>query len=220
MSETPQPHTIEVAETGYAPRERGLIRRDRILDAATEVFMQSGYEAASLQEIVARAGGSLATLYRQFGNKEGLFQSMIERKSSRLLERLDLPHMGGRDPGEVLYSVGMNFLELILSPDVLSLHRLLIAESSRNPRLREIFLAMAPERSLRAVADYLQKQVDAGRLQLDDCYLAASQFLNMIKGDMHMRSLMGEPIELSDGERERIVNHALKLFLHGCARAS
>ncbi len=219
MNDTSNTQTIEVAEAGYSPRERGLLRRDRFLDAATEVFMQFGYEAASLQEIVSRAGGSLATLYRLFGNKEGLFQAVIERKSGRLLEQLDLPHMGGREPQVVLHNVGMRFLELILSPDVISLHRLLIAESARNPRLREIFLAMAPERSLRAVADYLETQVNTGRLQLTDCYLAATQFLNMIKGNFHMRSLMGENIRLTEAESERIVAHAVHLFLHGCSPA-
>ncbi|MEI8649374.1 hypothetical protein P4S73_18155 [Paraglaciecola sp. Hal342] len=39
----------------YAPRERGLIRRDKIIQAATQVFVRSGFEAASLQEIVALA---------------------------------------------------------------------------------------------------------------------------------------------------------------------
>jgi len=220
MNQPSKSAPASAADSGYAPRERGLIRRDRILDAATEVFMQYGYEAASLQEIVSRAGGSLATLYRLFGNKEGLFQSMIERKSQRLLEELDLPHVSGKDPQTVLYNVGISFLDVVLSPDAMSLHRLLIAESGRNPRLREIFLETAPERSTKAVADYLESQVKAGRLALDDCSLAAGQFLSMLKGSYHMRSLMGEEIVLSDAERDRVVRHAIRLFLRGCGSAN
>ena len=48
---------------------RGEIRAEKFLDAATEVFAEKGYQHARLSEIVARAGGSLATLYRIFGDK-------------------------------------------------------------------------------------------------------------------------------------------------------
>lgn len=219
MNDTNEHPTTAVAESGYSPRERGLLRRDRFLDAATEVFMQHGFEAASLQEIVSRAGGSLATLYRLFGNKEGLFQAVIDRRSGNMLAQLDLPHMGGIDPQTVLFNVGMRFVDVVLSPDVLSLHRLLVAECGRNPRLREIFMTVAPERSTRALADYLETQVISGRLQLEDCSLAAMQFLNMLKGNYHMRGLLGEVVDMPYAERQRVVTHAVNLFLRGCQRS-
>lgn len=206
---------VEVADENYAPRKRGLLRRDRILDAATDVFSQYGYEAASLQEIVSRAGGSLATLYRLFGNKEGLFQAVIERKSTQLLESMDLPHMKGENPHKVLTNVGVHLLNLILSDDVLAVHRLLIAESGRNPRLREIFMSMAPERSQRALADYLQYMVDHGHLQIEDCAMAAVQFVNMIKGNYYMRRLLGENVVISEADQRREVEHAVNIFLRG-----
>lgn len=219
MNDINEHPTTAVAESGYSPRERGLLRRDRFLDAATEVFMQHGFEAASLQEIVSRAGGSLATLYRLFGNKEGLFQAVIDRRSGNMLAQLDLPHMGGIDPQTVLFNVGMRFVDVVLSPDVLSLHRLLVAECGRNPRLREIFMTVAPERSTRALADYLETQVISGRLQLEDCSLAAMQFLNMLKGNYHMRGLLGEVVDMPYAERQRVVTHAVNLFLRGCQRS-
>ena len=219
MNDINEHPTTAVAESGYSPRERGLLRRDRFLDAATEVFMQHGFEAASLQEIVSRAGGSLATLYRLFGNKEGLFQAVIDRRSGNMLAQLDLPHMGGIDPQTVLFNVGMRFVDVVLSPDVLSLHRLLVAECGRNPRLREIFMTVAPERSTRALEDYLETQVISGRLQLEDCSLAAMQFLNMLKGNYHMRGLLGEVVDMPYAERQRVVTHAVNLFLRGCQRS-
>ncbi|MGC1507290.1 TetR/AcrR family transcriptional regulator [Ketobacter sp. MCCC 1A13808] len=206
---------IGVAEEGYAPRERGLVRRDLFLDAASDLFSRCGYEAASLQEVVSRAGGSMATLYRLFGNKEGLFQAVIERKSSNLLEVLNLPNIKGEDPHNVLFNVGLNFLNMVLSDEALSLHRILIAESGRNPRLREIFMAVAPERSQRVLGDYLQALVTEGKLDIDDCYLAAIQFINMVKGNYHMRRLLGEEVVVSDAVRRREVTQAVNVFLEG-----
>ena len=53
------------------------------LQAAREVFLEQGYEAASVNDVVRRAGGSLATLYAQFGNKEGLFQAVTQDQHER-----------------------------------------------------------------------------------------------------------------------------------------
>ncbi|CBL43872.1 Transcriptional regulator [gamma proteobacterium HdN1] len=203
-------------KTELSLSDRGLQRRTRFLDAATEVFLQCGYESASLQEIVSRAGGSLTTLYRLFGNKEGLFQAVIDRRASWLLEQFDLPQMKGRDPQTVLNKVGNRFLETMLAPEVLSLYRLLVVEAVRNPRLREIFLAVAPERSIRALADYLESEVQIGRLQLPDCATAATLFFSMVKGERHARSLMGEEIRLTEEQREQAVAEVVDLFLNGC----
>ncbi|MBU1289240.1 MAG: TetR/AcrR family transcriptional regulator, partial [Alphaproteobacteria bacterium] len=53
------------------PLSRGDKRRAAFIAAARQVFLEQGYEAASMSEIVLRAGGSLSTLYSQFGDKQG-----------------------------------------------------------------------------------------------------------------------------------------------------
>jgi TetR/AcrR family transcriptional repressor of mexJK operon len=206
---------VEVAEPGYAPRERGLKRRDQFLDVATEIFVRNGFEAASLQEIVNRAGGSLATLYRMFGNKEGLYRAVIERKGSAVSATFDMPDLAGREPREVLCGLGERLLELILSDDAIGLHRLMITEAGRNPQLREIFMERAPNRVAGALADYFTVQTKAGRIKVADPKLAAVQFLEMIKGDYYMRGLLGEQLALSAKERKRVVARAVDIFLNG-----
>jgi TetR/AcrR family transcriptional repressor of mexJK operon len=214
MSNEPN-RPFEAADPDYEPRERGLKRRDRFLDVATEVFLQHGFEAASLQEIVARAGGSLATLYRLFGNKEGLFRAVIERKAATAFGEVSVPALAGREPEDVLFDLGTRLLDLILSKDAFGVHRLLIAEGARSPQLREIFLATAPLRIYGALADYLKEQTAAGRLAVDDCHLAAVQFLEMVKGNYYMRGLLGEELRIPAKERRRVVSHAVEVFLHG-----
>ncbi|GAC20953.1 TetR/AcrR family transcriptional regulator [Paraglaciecola arctica] len=208
--------TSAICEADYIPREKGLLRRDKILDAATEIFCRSGFDAANLQEIMSQAGGSLATLYRLFGNKEGLFQAVIERTSGQLIDKLSSSFAQEQDPVDVLHTMGIGFLDLLISPQVGAIHRLLISESGRYPQLREIFIKTAPERNLRAVADYLQSLVDSGYLQLVDCYMAAQQLLNMFKGNYHMRCVLGDTVVLSEEEKRRYVESAVSIFLNGC----
>lgn len=57
---------------------RGQERRARILEVASQMFSQNGYNATSINDIVRVAGGSLATVYQWFGNKEGLFLALFQ----------------------------------------------------------------------------------------------------------------------------------------------
>lgn len=204
--------------TEYAPRERGLIRRDKIIQAATRVFVQSGFESANLQDIVALAGGSLATLYRLFGNKEGLFYAVIERKSDQLLGEIDYGDLQNKTPKDALQVIGMRFFSMVISPEVGAIHRLLIGEAVRNPKLREIFLTLATERAIRNLADYLQTQVDKQTLDIPDCFIAASHFMGALKGNYHIRCMLGEVVNLPLEEQEKFVTAAVDMFLGGYAR--
>jgi TetR/AcrR family transcriptional repressor of mexJK operon len=209
---------VPVAEPGYEPRERGLKRRDLFLDAAMEVFIERGFEAASLQEIVTRAGGSLATLYRLFGNKEGLFHAVIERKAESVFGGVMVPEQTDLSPNELLFMIGSRLLDLVLSRDAIGVHRLMIAEGAKNPQLREIFMGLAPNRAYAFLAEYFSLQIKAGYFRDCDPKLAAVQFLEMIRGNFYMRSLLGENIKLSKQERKRVVRQAVDIFLHGVSK--
>ena len=61
-------------------------RRHAMLDAALELFLEKGYGAVSLNEVVRRSGGSLSTLYDLFGGKLGLLKACVAERCSALLE--------------------------------------------------------------------------------------------------------------------------------------
>lgn len=210
------PKSENLPDDSYTPREKGLQRRNKILDAAEASFIENGYEATSLQEIMSKAGGSLATLYRMFGNKEGLFKAIIERATENLSDSLLPLDADNQEPEKVLNALGIAFINVLTSPYVGAIHRLLISESARYPQLREIFMQTAPERNLRRVEDYLQKLTERGYLKIDDCKIAAQQLVSLFKGTMHLRSVLGEEVSLSEVEKARYVESAVSLFLNGC----
>ena len=203
-------------ENSYTPREKGLQRRNKILDAAEASFIENGYEATSLQEIVSKAGGSLATLYRMFGNKEGLFKAIIERATVNLSDSVLPLDADNQEPEKVLNALGIAFIDVLTSPYVGAIHRLLISESARYPQLKEIFMQTAPERNLRRVEEYLKKLTERGYLKIDDCKIAAVQLVSLFKGTMHLRSVLGEVVILSDAEKAHYVESAVSIFLNGC----
>lgn len=66
----------------------GRERREQLLDIGRAVFAEKGFEAASIEEIAQRAGISKPVVYEHFGGKEGLYAVVVDRETSKLLDRI------------------------------------------------------------------------------------------------------------------------------------
>src|SRR3546814_980697 len=116
-----------------SPRER---RQSEILDAAESLFLEQGYERTSLAEIVKRSGGSLATLYELFVNKQGLLRAIATRWCDEVMLRsLADDATRGLSSVEILQRYAHRQKELMESAHALALLRMLISESLRDPEL-------------------------------------------------------------------------------------
>jgi TetR/AcrR family transcriptional regulator, mexJK operon transcriptional repressor len=195
---------------------RGRRRRTAVLAAAQSVFLERGFGAATLDDVIRRVGGSRATLYAQFGGKEGLFAAIIANMCAQLTTSLSEEYVElDRPPEEVLRRFGASLMALLMSPEGLALYRVVIGESSRFPDLgRQVFLA-GPQTGAAQLADYLRRQTRAGRLAVRDPELSARHFLEMVKGDLHTRALFGVDTPVSKTEISRCVREAVRIFVAG-----
>ncbi|MDH6676198.1 AcrR family transcriptional regulator [Rhodococcus sp. LBL1] len=64
----------------------GTQRREQLIEIGRTLFAERGYEAASIEEIAARAQVSKPVVYEHFGGKEGLYAVVVDREMSKLLE--------------------------------------------------------------------------------------------------------------------------------------
>jgi AcrR family transcriptional regulator len=161
-----------------APRTpRGELRRAALLDAARDVFLEQGYEGASIEEIVRRVGGSKASVYAYFGSKQGLFWEVAGAATEQFLAELAVPAQADAELEKTLYAIGMRFLRGFLDPAGCRMFRTLIAESQRFPELAQQFFERGPQRVRHTLGSYLRLQHDAGRIDCPDTELAASQFI-------------------------------------------
>lgn len=209
----PRPTADDAPDAPLTPR--GQARRERLLDAARDVFLEQGYAGASVNEVVARAGGSLATLYKQFGSKEGLFTAAMERHSATAWAVLEEGQRDHQAPEQVLLELGRHMLSLVFEPGVIRLVRSLAFEAERAPELGELFLTRGPDRTRQALADYLADQVTRGRLQLDDPREAAGMFMGMLLGEWHIDALLGRELSLDPAQCEARARRCVALFLSG-----
>lgn len=198
---------------------RGVRRRVAILKAAAEVFLEYGYEGARLDEVVHRSGGSLATVYAQFGGKQGLFAAIIAEICEEMVAALPTLDEPGQDtPGNVLFAFASTYLGLLLTPASLALYRVVIGEGARCPELGQAVFEAGPATAAERLADYLRKEDEKGTLAVADPGLAARQFLEMVKGDLHFRALLGSGPSPAIEEIDACARAATRLFLGGTAR--
>lgn len=196
---------------------KGLERQKRILDAAREVFLEQGYDNASINDIMCRAGGSLSTLYRLFGSKLGLFEAMMEQTSNEVFaafQAFECSIKRQEMPEQALKRYARLLLERVLSPEAVGLYRLITTDcSSEREQIQQLFYAQGPKRINEKLSGYLRAQVEQGVLQIDNPELAAFQFVDMVKGQFQLRAMLGMPI--SDDERDAAVEQAVDIFLRG-----
>ena len=199
-----------------AKTKRGEARRQMLIQAASDVFMESGYAGASVNEIVRRAGGSLSTLYSLFGNKLGLFEAMIEQKTEEIFAPFENDSGWPDDIADSLRKYGQNIQQRILQKDAASIFRLVVSEQSEDKeKVQQIFYNAGPKRGQRILAKYLQTQVDKGNLRPINCEAAASQFIEMTRAPFFYSYLFGK--KPSKNEQKIALEQAIDLFLNGAS---
>ena len=194
--------------------ERRDERRDGILDVARDCFLADGYAATSMSAIAARLGGSKGTLYNYFKSKEELFEAVMQRQCGALAETLfDVDH-DGDDMRERLQHFAGKFLTLLLTPESLGIHRVVVGETGRFPELGRMFYDMGPKVILTKIAGYLSDLMDQGVLRRADPFVAAQQFKDLtISGVLQPRTWGVITGDMTDAEIENQVNNAVDTFL-------
>ncbi|MFD5828268.1 TetR/AcrR family transcriptional regulator [Lentzea sp. NPDC060358] len=152
-------------------------KRAAIVDAATALFLESGYDGTSLARIADAAGVSKATLFKQFPTKAELFDAIVT-DYWRAGDGAVTPPEG--KPAEGLAALGHRYVALLTRPGMVALFRIVIAEAPRFPELGRTQFRLGKMPFFESVRDYLAAEHEAGTVVVPDPVLTASQFLGMI----------------------------------------
>ena len=193
-------------------------KAESILAAAKRAFLAAGFGAVSMDTIAREAGVSKATVYAHFGSKEELFGAVIERECEQYFDRFSAGELDPRDVRASLTILGRRFLELVLSPDAIALHRIIVGEVTRFPVLGEVFWRAGPERERVQIEGFLRSAAAAGALTLPDPRFAAEQFVSLVRADVQLRQLLRLAAEPSDRQIEIIVEGAVGTFIRAFQR--
>lgn len=188
-------------------------RRDAILDVARDCFLAEGYASASMSSIAVRLGGSKGTLYNYFKSKDELFAAVMQRQCARMSEELFDQAYEGVEPRQRLAHFGRTFLTMLLAPEALGIHRLVVAESGRFPELGRTFYDSGPRLVQLRIADYLGRLMDEGVLRRGDPTIAAQQFKDLSISGVYQVRLWGVIDDPTPAEIAERVDRAVDTFL-------
>jgi AcrR family transcriptional regulator len=188
------------------------LSRDRLLDAALQLFLEHGYGNLSMETIARDARVSMRTIYNQFGGKAGLFGALIRRCSDQFIGSLsdDYPLE------EALTLFARQFLYRITRPDVLRMRAILIGESPRFPDLATQFYEQGPRRTLDHLAQFFGRQQKAGLIAPIDPQFLADQFVSALRGERLQRLQLGLEPTPDEADIDVWVGQVIQLFLRGC----
>ncbi len=209
-------------QASAAPRiscDRGIARRRSFLEAALKAFCERGYAGVNVNDIVREVGGSLATLYSQFGSKEGLFVAVLEECNARFAGALCPVADPALDLREGLQRIGEHYLRRAMAPESRRFFRMICAASSEFPAEARECLRVGPNRVAEIVADYLRARTAAERVTFDDCGAAALAFFALVRGQHQYRATFEDDYALSDDQIAEHVGQAVRILLHGAVRS-
>ena len=188
-------------------------RREAILQAALELFLQHGYAETSVDQIVARAGGSKTSVYAYFGNKEGLFRALVESVPQSVTLQDSPEAFQGATVRDTLRAYGLALTERLVGRESMRLLGLAVTESGRFPKLGRLFYELGPGRTRQRLADYFAAETKAGRLHVPDPLRAAELFQGMLLYWPRLLLFLGVIKRPTRAELEGPVHEAVEMFL-------
>jgi len=188
-------------------------KRRQIVAGARSIFLAQGFDAASMNDIARAAGVSKGTLYVYFENKEQLFEAIVLEECQVHAETTFDLDPNDHDVEGILKRLGAAYIEFLCRPEKASALRTVIAIADRMPEIGKVFYETGPAVGIAKLAGYLQAQVDAGVLAIDDIEVAAAQFLETCQATL-FKPVLFNFREAPQRERiDYVVGIAVRTFL-------
>ncbi len=181
---------VTPAETCLEGSDKGR-KCDQVLAGARRVFMEKGYEGASVDEIAKAAGVSKATLYNHFTDKRFLFIEVMKAECDRQSEGIKDIINPNAPLEEALLGAAMRFVTFKTSTLGQEIFRICVAESMRFPDIGRSFYDSGPGVITACMVNFLEERCQKGELDIDDCEMAASQFGALCKASLFDKRTFG-----------------------------
>ena len=186
-------------------------KRQEIMDCASRLFLEQGYDAVSMSEISKLLGGSKATLYGYFDSKTEIFMAVIMAKARKLSERargvldknLALP--------EKLRQYAVEYLAFVLSTEMVDMKRAVYAQAHKDGIGKHVYECGIKQAWTR-VADLLEQGMKDGIVKKSDPWMAAQQLKGLLEADVVARRLLGVDTRLNKKALPAHVDLALDVF--------
>ena len=204
---------------GRPTREEAEARDLRLLDVATSLFMERGFDGTSIDAVAEAAGVSKPTVYARYRDKRDLFVAVLRGRIRRWLAPVsaaaeaEATETSAKSIKTTLHELSRHMVAYTLAPEAGALQRILSAQAVQFPELAKLANEEGWLRAVRGVASILRQSAARGHIKVDDPELAADLFLNLVLGHCKRQTLYGIAADPKIEERHR--KAAVEFFLSG-----
>ena len=193
-------------------------KRRQIIGGARSVFMAVGYDAASMGEIAKSAGVSKGTLYVYFKDKDELFEAIVAKECAFHAEGVFSFDVADPDIAGTLTHLGVAFAKVMCTPARQSSLRTVIGIADRKPNIGRVFYETGPARGIAKLSAYLELHIKDGLLDIEDCEVAAAQFMESCLATTIKPVLFNFGPPPTPERIEHVVRIAVKTFMAAYGR--
>ena len=201
--------------SGRPTKEQAGQITGHLVEVATRLFLESSFEAVSIDLIAATARISKQTFYARFASKEELFAAVINKGVNDQLAPAVTESSHDAPIETTLIRIGIELSKRALAPAAIALDRLITSEAHQFPELALACYENA-NHARELIADIFSNAMRDGQIRSIDARFAAEQFLYaVVDGPARTAILSGKTVRTDKDLRER-VTAAVGLFLQGC----
>jgi TetR/AcrR family transcriptional regulator, mexJK operon transcriptional repressor len=204
---------------GRPTREEAEARDVRLLEVATHLFMERGFDGTSIDAVAEAAGISKPTVYARYRDKRDLFAAVLRRRVRDWLAPLSAAAEAQATEAKpksiktTLHELSRHMIAYTLAPEAGALQRILSAQAVQFPDLAKLANEEGWLRAVRGVSSILRQSAARGQIKVDDPELAADMFLNVVLGHAKRLALYGIATDPKSEERYR--KAAVDFFISG-----
>jgi AcrR family transcriptional regulator len=199
---------------GRPTRAQAEQRHAELLDAALEIFLDRGYDSATIEAIAASVRMTKRTVYARYPDKAALFRAAVQRAVDRWVIPVDDLRAVETDNLEsTLNAVARIRLNNATSAAGLRLQRILNAESYRFPDVHRLMYEQGTLPAIDFLADVLARLAETGGFDVEDPRLLGESFLSLVVGGLALGAAWGAVLD--DAEIEQRIVFCTRIFLNG-----
>lgn len=188
-----------------------------MLDRALDIFLESGFEQATIEEIATAVGMSKRTVYAYYEDKGALFKAAVRRAIERYTVPIEaLQAVATDDLEQTLTAIGRLRVANVATPVSIKLQRILAAQSYRFPELFMAAFEQGTGPTIHFLCDLFARHNARGEIDVMEPERAATAFLSLVVGGPTRIIVSGNVID--DAELEERIHFAVRLFLDGVRR--
>jgi TetR/AcrR family transcriptional repressor of mexJK operon len=209
--------THSLPRPGRPTRAQAEARHEQLLGRALQVFLERGYELATIEEISGAIGMHKGTFYSLYAGKEALFRATIQQAIRQWIQPVEvLKAVETDDLAATLTAIARLRIENSISPIALKLQRIITAESFRFPEVTRMYGDLGVRSCVEYLTELFARRARQGEIVVDEPELIAYGFLTLTVGLVTRMKLLGT--KLDQRQIERRIRVYVKLFLDGVRR--